>query len=45
MSSPNFLHNYEFKALSKISCFSNTIIVCNNVFCIQNFALIYQGKR
>jgi len=37
---PNFLHNYEVKGVSKISCFSNTKIVRNNTFPLQNFVLI-----
>jgi len=45
MSSPNFLRVYEVKGLSKISCFSNTKIVRNNTFPIQNFVLIYQGGQ
>jgi len=45
MSSPNFLHNCEFKGLRKISCLSNTKIVRNNTFPIQNFVRICQGGQ
>jgi hypothetical protein len=45
MNSPNFLHNYEVKGLSKISCYRNTKIARNNTLPIQNFVLIYQGGQ
>lgn len=45
MSYPNFVHNYEFKGLSKISCLNNSNIVRNNTFPIQNFVLICQGGQ